>query len=825
MDPPIGFEEVYIVLFEHSFRYFGFDSPITRQFYDASNWKPTIAMNDNNLINLIDANLRENNEAYLDFLYVMNYYMFDSFHNKLKIEVQNPLNRKINPNELSFKFDEEELRKVMGNIGFLLLKEPSLLNSTKHDYVELYFQIKKLWSIIITKRYLDDEKFPIEEIKTKIKKSFCIARLMQIEKAKVAIQNFLVSFDQIYKDKEEVNKHIIEFFEEFCARYFSYINIGLGRFIKDFCLIIKDKFTSIDLLKENIPTLNPTDEFHKLLINYLRDESNNLQTESSMQQFIELMNEKYRELYPSSSNLIDGLDEQQPEPSPHDNEDQNSDLEDNVLNNNPNLNETSLHESQSTAKEENNNNHATSANNNENSQISQNYISASLEENMSFTTITTTTPQENINDDNQANELDRSMSENPVEDLDNQIANQIDDPFDEIENLTGHTNNCEEADLVDQRTQLNIDDNAEPINQTQSTQEDEINQESQLIPDLTEVSSDNKKSSVDETNPNSSMTMDVVEEQNETLINNQAADILNRSNNSSTGLSRLTELTSVPVNNTVVDDQIDIQVPTFSDDTTNESNQPAFKDNYKSFLQTVSQASSTFVSPSKRPRNAISDDSDDFGDITASNAINNPTTLRAFSFDYDEPTVFKKTPTLASLIDESENVFKKKKSNEVDFNPSFFAKSTPSNSKQKKTSTKATTKVKILSKNTDQVGDKDSEELADSNDDVLPKQDFKKKDDLISKESRKRKSSNESKTDELSNDSKRKQPTKRIQSIYSSDESSQQEELTKTSSSNKAKLVSLSEEEYERIIKNQPKIILRSHGKMLHNDRMLKFYD
>ena len=851
-----GFDEVYNVLLEHSFRYFGPESKTTKLINENNNWNPTISPDQNQLVKLVDRNLREDNDAYLNFLYVMNYYIFDNFHTKLKYEIKNPENQNIDPNELHFKFDEEELRKVMGNIGYLLLREPTLLNSEKYDYIDLYFQIKKLWSVIITKRYLDDNNFSVDEIKNKIKKSFCIAQLMKIEKARVNIENFLVSFDDIFKNREEVNKHIGEFFKEFCIRYFVYINLGLGRFIKDFRSIISDKFTSIDLLKENLATLNPTDEFHKLLINYLRDESNNLQTETGMQQFIDLIDEKHRELFPPPLSPVDeNLDSIE-----------DASVADELLlnNNNPNLNETSLHESQQLNNESNDvNNVDPAATGTVNSQ--NNFI-GSLD-NISFTTISTTTPQDNLNLDN--NQLNRTIVADPID-------NQIDDPYEQlIDNLSERNKNTEDDNLASSQTQLNTEINAEIVNETQapdpttatnqlvhSSQGDQPlnNQNIQMevsnesIPDLTKVSSSSvtfdankliktsprktpRKLSRNQPNPNETnmpqATTTVNEEKQqsptskETIVEinrapvaeqisvittNQPSEPLNRSN-SGTDLRDLTELTRLPVNNQSDNDnsQGDFDVPMFgSEDDINTNITPNYHETTNSFLKSLSDNSSSKASPSKRAsKNVISDDSDDLGDLGASIKIRRieserPTTSTAtnfLSFDYNStPISTKSTPktTLNSFL--------------FDYNP-VSARTSKSHSSFHK---KSASKTNIKSKSKPSTDDDKPSETTDLEDVETNR---KQK----SKENKKRKSSVvplDEPSSSVSSSNKRKQPTKRSQSESSSDDDDvQAPKLSKQPD------LKLSKEEIERIIKNQPVIALKQHGKFMHNGELLPTFN
>ena len=297
MDDLKGYDEVFNLLLEHSFRYFGPNSEMTTKITDNNSWNPSIDPNDNSLIKLIDPSLREGNPAYLDYYYIMDYYLFDSFLSKMKYEAENPANEALTSDRLpDLKFDEEELRKVMGNIGHLLLKEQSLASEqASYDFLSLYFQIKKIWSIIITIRYLS-ENVDVSHIKTKIQKSFLIKPLQEaVERANGYIENFLVSFEDIFKSEETARQHVNQFLREYLLRYFGYIIVGLTHFQKEFLHSISTKFTSIDLIKECLNAIHPENVFHKTLVEFLRKSENEnrcdermkgcLQNEKEMQEF------------------------------------------------------------------------------------------------------------------------------------------------------------------------------------------------------------------------------------------------------------------------------------------------------------------------------------------------------------------------------------------------------------------------------------------------------------------------------------------------------------------------------------------------------------
>ena len=142
----------------------------------------------------------------------------------------------------------------MGNIGHLLLKEQSLISEqTNYDFLELYFQIKKLCSIIITTRYLN-ESIDINTIKARIQKSFVVKQLQEIARANPLIENYLLSFEKIFENEQATRKHTDEFLREYLLRYFKYIIIGLTKFQKEFLQSIHNKFTCrVDPIKAKSP--------------------------------------------------------------------------------------------------------------------------------------------------------------------------------------------------------------------------------------------------------------------------------------------------------------------------------------------------------------------------------------------------------------------------------------------------------------------------------------------------------------------------------------------------------------------------------------------
>ena len=476
MDDLKGYDEVFNLLLEHSFRYFGPASNMTTKITDNQTWNPSIDPNENSLVRLVDPALREGNEAYLNYYYIMDYYLFDSFLNKIKFEVDNPKNKTITSDRLhELKFDEEELRKVMGNIGHLLLKERSLISDqSSYDFLNLYFQIKKLWSIIITVRYLK-ESVEIGQIKVKIQKSFLQRALQEIDKANVMIENYLISFEDIYQSKESVEKHIDEFFREYLLRYFQYIIIGLTHFQKDFLHSISTKFTSIDLIKESLNALHPTNAFHKVLIEFLRPPPQNLQTEKEMEEFIGLIERQRIELIgvePDSTGLderadFDGTnlaDDQTQPPDPFNGR----------LQNDPNLNELSVNNSQSAGANQ------PAESNPDALDDDQNELNNLLGDSLTFTTLDLNTPRED--DQNNENQLNESMNQDngmETNELDvDQLENPIDDQVRQFDSLLSSD--------ADQGNRANSEQSA-GIAAASTTSADHPPQLSAEIPDLTKV--------------------------------------------------------------------------------------------------------------------------------------------------------------------------------------------------------------------------------------------------------------------------------------------------------------------------------------------------
>ena len=431
MDDLKGYDEVFSLLLEHSFRHFGPAAEITQRIIDNSSWNPSVDPNENNLLRMVDLS----SQAHLTDYYTADFYLFDSFVNKAKFELENSKHTPITSDRLhELKFDEEELRKVMSNLGHLLLKERSLISgqSSSYDFLSLYFQIKKLWSILITVRYLD-ERLDIGQIKMQIQKAFLIRALQEFDKANMLIKTYLLSFDQIYQSKESVEKHIDEFFREYMLRYLQCIIIGLTHFQAEFLLCISSKSTWIDRISDQIKdrskgslnAIQPSNAFHCTLVAFLRVRTNDLKTEKQMEQFIEIIEEQRNQML-AVQPVLAGLENNElaDERAANPFEEQ--------LNNDPNLNDLSLNDNMDVLV-----NGQLVNGQLMNGQLMNGQLNDLLDDMGDHETFSLSAPRED--DQNTENSLNESMNQDDSSDANQpdvaELENSIDDPYQQIDDL------------------------------------------------------------------------------------------------------------------------------------------------------------------------------------------------------------------------------------------------------------------------------------------------------------------------------------------------------------------------------------------------------
>lgn len=798
MDDLKGYDEVFNLLLEHSFRYFGPTAEMTTKITDNSTWNPSPDPSHNSLIKLVDPKLRESNDAYLEFYYIMDYYLFDSFLSKVKYEVENPKNKALSVGELfNLKFDEEELRKVMGNIGHLLLKEQSLISDqTSYDFLNLYFQIKKLWSIIITTRYLN-EQVDINTIKMKIQKSFVIKPLQEVARANPLIENYLLSFEEIFKNEEAARKHIDEFLREYLLRYFQYIIIGLTNFQKDFLQSIYTKFTSIDLIKESSNAMNPENAFHRTLIEFLR--TNNLQTEKEMEQFIGLIEKQRNELIgvdPEQENsaeqtdiTISGLTEGPEE---------TTNLLEDPLQNDLNLNLLLSEDGQT------NNNNANDPN------LLNDF------ENFTFSTLTSSTQKEDADNENQLNE---SMNqENPLDtnQLDvNQLENPIDDPFEQVDNMmssdvadSNRERPSEDATVTDAEIFERPDEPPGPLPLSQTPDLTKVAQTIKQSNSIQSISTetDQPASAIEPAAANSSTPAIIPLPASLEPVNTSSESLLNRSNSGS-NLRKLTELTRLPVEKvgepTEEDNQIDLS--SIQQSINNFENNSELEFDMVS-TTTPNYHDMTLSGDKQHPKGGTANESDDLDDlglgITVKEIASRPTRTSLLSFDFESPP--KKQSSIVPDLPLKPVLNKRTAQDD----------STDSDGTVDETVKKTNTQERTKKKKTRGRPRKRAQSDASDSDDDAPVEKVRRKKKFAQKEAAAKVDHRES----------RRSTKKRVQTSEDStdEEESKRPRLT---SNGEAGFATVDQETMKRITSNQPKIIMKPIGQLRHKEKLITIYN